>query len=273
VSNKGYEVALRWDDKISDNLSYWVGGNFSNNTNELKSLKDATLAPINGGSLSNGQWTKLLDNTSIGKPLGSFYMYDYAGFDPENGKMLYYTADGTTVTQDALDANKDKKYTGSILPSSTYGVTLGVNFKNFDFSVDGYGTSGAKVYNGKKAQRFSGENIEEAVATNFWTINNTSASNPAPFNQVPVASTYYLESGDFFRVNNISLGYKLPLAENKFLNYCRIYVNAINPFITQKFSGFSPELNGNGDPYGTQGIELDAYPTLRSLVIGANLKF
>jgi hypothetical protein len=52
-----------------------------------------------------------------------------------------------------------------------------------------------------------------------------------------VASTYYLESGDFFRVNNISLGYKLPLAENG-LSYCRVYVNAINPFITQKFSGF-----------------------------------
>jgi TonB-linked SusC/RagA family outer membrane protein len=273
VSNKGYEVALRWDDKITDNFSYWVGGNFSNNKNELKSLKDATLAPINGGDLSNGQFTKLLDNSSIGKPLGSFYVYEYAGFDPENGKMLYYTAAGTRVTQDALDANKDKKYTGSILPTSTYGVTLGATYKNFDFSVDGYGTSGAKVYNGKKAQRFSGENIEESVATNFWTVNNTSASNPAPFNQVPVASTYYLESGDFFRVNNISLGYKIPLKDNGLLNYCRVYVNAINPFITQKFSGFSPELNGNGDPYGSQGIELDAYPTLRSLVIGANLKF
>jgi hypothetical protein len=45
---------------------------------------------------------------------------------------------------------------------------------------------GAKVYNGKKAQRFSGENIEESVATDFWTVNNTSASNPAPFNQVPL---------------------------------------------------------------------------------------
>lgn len=273
VSNKGYEVSLRWDDKITDNLSYWFGGNFSNNKNELKSLKDATLAPINGGDLANGQFTKLLDNSSIGKPLGSFYLYDYARFDPENGKMLYYTAAGTAVTQDALDANKDKKYSGSILPSSTYGITLGVNYKNFDFSVDGYGTSGAKVYNGKKAQRFSGENIEDSVATDFWTVNNTSASNPAPFNQVSVASTYYLESGDFFRVNNISLGYKLPLAGNSFLSYCRVYVNAINPFITQKFSGFSPELNGNGDPYGSQGIELDAYTTLRSLVIGANLKF
>jgi hypothetical protein len=65
----------------------------------------------------------LLDNSSIGKPLGSFYLYDYAGFDPENGK-IYYTAAGTAVTQDALMLIKIKKYSGSILPSSTYGITL-----------------------------------------------------------------------------------------------------------------------------------------------------
>jgi hypothetical protein len=56
--------------------------------------------------------------------------------------MLYYTA-GTAVTQDALML-MIIKYSGSILPSSTYGITLGVNYKNFDFSVDGYGTSGQK---------------------------------------------------------------------------------------------------------------------------------
>jgi TonB-linked SusC/RagA family outer membrane protein len=271
VSNKGYEVALRWGDKINDNLSYWIGGNYSNNRNELKSLKNTTLSPINGGGLGNGQITKLLDNTSIGQPLGSFYMYEYAGFDSTNGQQLYLTADGNSVTQDALQI-ADKKYVGSILPTSTYGLTLGLNYKNFDVSVDGYGTSGSKVYNGKKAQRFSGENIEESLATDFWSVNNTTASNPGAFNQVPVASTYYLESGDFFRINNITLGYKIPF-KGELISSCRIYVNAINPFITQKFSGFSPELNGNGDPYGTQGIELDAYPTLRSLVIGANLKF
>jgi hypothetical protein len=65
--------------------------------------------------------------------------------------------------------------------------------------------------------------------------NNTGAANPAPFNQVPVASTY-LESGDFLRVNNISLGYKVPVAENSFLNYCRIYVNT---FIYTKVFWFS----------------------------------
>jgi hypothetical protein len=186
---------------------------------------------------------------------------------------LYYNASGAKVTQNALDANKDRKYVGSILPKSNYGVTLGLNYKNIDFSVDGYGTGGAKVYNGKKAQRFTGENIEASLTNNYWTAANMTATNPAPFNEVPVASTYYMESGDFFRINNITLGYKLPLKEDQFISFCRIYVNAINPFITQKFSGFSPELNGNGDPYATQGIELDAYPTLRSFVVGANLKF
>lgn len=273
VSNKGYEISLRWDDKIGENFSYWIGGNFSNNKNELTGLKEVILSPVIGGGLGNGQDTKLLDNTSIGQPLGSFYIYEYAGFDAANGKMLYYNALGEKVTQDALSATADKKYVGSILPKSNYGVTLGFAYKNFDFSVDGYGTNGAKVYNGKKAQRFAGENIEESLAMDFWTSNNLTASNPAPFNQVPVASTYYLESGDFFRINNITAGYKLPLQSTGFITACRIYVNAINPFITQKFSGFSPELNGNGDPYGTQGVELDAYPTLRSFVIGANLKF
>lgn len=274
VSNKGYEISLRWDDKINDNLSYWVGGNFSHNKNELTSLKDVQLATINGGSLGNGETTKILNNTSVGQPLGSFYMYEYAGINPTNGQMEYYNAAGDVVPQGALDKTRDRKYVGSVLPTSNYGVTLGVNYKNIDFSVDGYGTGGAKVYNGKKAQRFYGENVEASLTNDFWTPTNTTASNPAPFNLVPVASTYYLESADFFRINNITLGYKLPLKEDGFISYCRIYVNAMNPFITQKFSGFSPEVLGDGELVkGTQGVELDAYPALKTFVIGANLKF
>jgi TonB-linked SusC/RagA family outer membrane protein len=273
VSNKGYEIALRWDDKITEDLSYWVGGNYSHNKNELTGLKDVSLSQVIGGNLGNGIDTKLLYNNSVGQPLGSFYLYEYAGVDPANGNMLYYNASGQKVTQDALSATRDKKYLGSILPTSNYGVSLGIVYKNFDFSVDGYGTGGAKVYNGKKAQRFGGENIEASATNNYWTVSNKTSTNPAPSNTIPVASTYYMESGDFFRINNITLGYKLPLKEDQFISSCRLYLNAINPFITQKFSGFSPELNGDGNPYGNQGVELDAYPTLRSIVIGANLKF
>ena len=91
-------------------------------------------------------------------------------------------------------------------------------------------------------------------------------------NAVPIASDYYLESGDFFRVNNITLGYTLSKTVD-YLSNVRLYVSAINPIIIQKFSGFSPELNANGNPYDLTGVELDAYPTLRSFVFGINLKF
>ena len=57
------------------------------------------------------------------------------------------------------------------------------------------------MYNGKKAQRFTGENVEASLTNNFWTPGNANAANPKPFNEVPYASTYYLESGDFFRIN------------------------------------------------------------------------
>jgi hypothetical protein len=89
---------------------------------------------------------------------------------------------------------------------------------------------------------------------------------------VPISSDYYLESGAYFRLNNITLGYTLPKVTNT-ISSVRIYASAINPFISQKFTGYSPELNNDGDPMGSQGIELDAYPTLSSFIIGANLKF
>ena len=161
---------------------------------------------------------------------------------------------------------------GSYIPKSTFGINIGLKYKNVDFSANGYGTLGSKVYNGKKAQRFSGENIEYSVAKDFWTSTNTGSVNPAPFNAVPVASDYYLESGDFFRINNITLGYTLTKPAD-YLSSIRLYVSAINPVIIQKFSGFSPELNANGSPYALTGVELDAYPTLRSFVFGVNIKF
>jgi hypothetical protein len=67
--------------------------------------------------------------------------------------MLYYNAAGTAVTQDALMLIKIKifRFYLAFFYIRNY---FRVNYKNFDFSVDGYGTSGAKVYNGKKAQRF-----------------------------------------------------------------------------------------------------------------------
>ncbi|TRX42905.1 SusC/RagA family TonB-linked outer membrane protein [Flavobacterium restrictum] len=265
ITNKGFEIALRWDNVVNDNFKYWLGGNYSNNKNEVSNIYNPLAIKQQGGSIDNGQYTKQLE---VGQPIGSFYLWEVAGKDV-NGNFTYYDKEGGIT---ATPTELDRKFFGSSLPTYYYGINLGVEFHKFDFSVDGYGVGGNKVYNGKKAQRFGGENIEASVATDFWTSSNTNSPNPAPFNAVPLASTYYLESGAFFRINNITLGYTLPKFSNT-INGIRVYASAINPFISQKFTGYSPELNNDGNPLGTQGIELNAYPTLSSFIIGANVKF
>jgi TonB-linked SusC/RagA family outer membrane protein len=264
ISNKGYEIVARWDDFINDEFKYWVGANYSSNNNLVANVYNPFAIQQTGGEIDNGQYTK---QVAEGQPLGSFYLYEVAGYD-DSGRFTYYDKDHKITS---TPAETDRKFFGSSLPTYYYGLNLGFQFKNIDFSVDAYGVGGNKVYNGKKAQRFGNENIEVGVATDFWTSTNSAAAIPAPFNSIPLSSDYYLESGAYLRINNITLGYNLPKFSGSISNI-RIYASAINPFIAQKFTGFSPELNGDGDPMGSQGIERNAYPTLRSFIIGATIK-
>ena len=255
VTNKGFELSLKWNDAINDNLSYWVGGNFSYNKNTLSKVYNSFFTNLIGGGLGNGQWTKQVVE---GQPLGSFFVYQVTGLNPDGG---------FTYSDERVNA-------GSYLPTYTYGINFGTNYRKFDFSVDMYGVGGNKVYNGKKAQRFGGENVEYELLQNFWTPSNPNAANPTPFNEVPIASTFYVEDGSYLRVNNITIGYTLPKFIDK-INKVRIYAAAINPFIITKFSGYSPEISGsdNASPLAGAGIELDAYPTNKTFLIGLNVIF
>lgn len=251
VSNIGQELTLRWEDKISDSFMYWIGGNFSHNQNKLDKVDNSSFSNFITGDLGNGQLTK---QVLVGEALGSFYVYQVTGFD----------ADGAFTYSD------ERVNAGSYIPTYTYGLSFGGQYRQFDFSVDTYGVGGNKIYNGKKAQRFGGENIEVAVLDNFWTPSNTNASNPEPFNDVPRASTYYIEDGSFLRINNVTVGYTFKKFYDK-IDQIRLFVTALNPLIFTKYSGFSPEITG--DPLGRAGIELDAYPTNRTFLIGLNASF
>jgi hypothetical protein len=175
--------------------------------------------------------------------------------------------DGVTGLTD-----NDRINAGSYIPKITYGSNFGITYKNIDFSVDIYGVGGNKLYNGKKAQRFGGENVEVAVLDNFYTPSNPNAINPKPSNNIPRPSTYFIEDGSFLRINNLTVGYTLTnFIKN--LNNIRFYFTATNPFVFTNFSGYSPEIvgNDNANPLGRAGIELDAYPTNKTILFGLNI--
>ncbi|MDD7914126.1 SusC/RagA family TonB-linked outer membrane protein [Polaribacter ponticola] len=262
IENKGIETTLNWQDEINENLKYNVGLNFALNKNKLTKVTNPYFNESIGGDLGNGQYTK---RVRVDQPIGSFFLYDVIGID-DKGEFVYDDVNNNGITDEG-----DRKFMGSFIPKYNIGFNFGLNYRNFDLAVDTYTSLGAKVYNGKKAQRFGNENIEQSVFNNRWTSGRPSNTGSRAFNEVPLSSNYYLESADFFRINNITLGYTLKENTTNFFNRVRIYATAKNPLIIKKFSGFTPELPGGA--LGNAGIELGAYPTLRSFFIGINTSF
>ena len=275
ILNEGFEIGLNWRDTIGDDFSYFVGGTFANNKNTVQNIKPAYDGYI-GGSLANGQVTKRLTE---GQPIYSWWMYEangvwqtqdeidanphIAGAQP--GQLKYVDQNGDGKIDDA-----DKKNFGSYIPTFTYGINVGFNYKNLDFSVDGYGVGGNKVYNGLNGTRIDGgENFSTEMFNGRWTGPGTSNSKPGA-NRDSRASSYYLEDGDYFRINNITVGYTFNQVFNG-IESIRIYGTAQNPFLFTKYSGFTPEINSNGKPGETTGIELSAYPNTKSFIFGVSL--
>ncbi|WP_250253481.1 SusC/RagA family TonB-linked outer membrane protein [Chryseobacterium sp. Marseille-Q3244] len=278
VRNRGMEFSLNWADKVGQDWTYSLGANYSFNENVLTRVDtQKNIAQLSGGSLGNGEWVKLFNGSTVGHALGSFYLWEYDGLDA-NGNMKYKDLNGNGVTGRA-DAG-DRKYFNSYIPKSMLGINVSLSYKNWDFAANGYGAFGFSVYNGKKAQRSNNVNIESSVVQDYWTSSNPTGTNPKPSTDNPLASTYYLEDGDYFRINNISIGYTVKNVVD-YVKSIRFYVSAINPFIWQKYTGYSTELSGydpadaktEGDPYKMAGVELNAYPTLKSFVFGVNVNF
>ncbi len=277
VRNNGFEVILNWRNSISDDFDYNIGVNYAYNHNELTDVKP-TYDGMTGGSLSNGQITKQLKE---GQPLYGWWMWETEGVwqsteeisqnakygSPRPGHLRY-----KDQNEDGVIDNRDKVFFGSYLPSSIYGINLGINYKAFDFSLSGYGVAGNKIYNALKGTRINGgENITEDTFNNRWTAQNKSNTDPGA-DRDSYASNYYLESGNYFRINNITLGYTFKRLYNSTSNM-RLYFTAQNPFMFTKYSGFSPEIPSDGNPQLTSGIELSAYPTTRNFLFGVNVQF
>lgn len=278
VRNSGVEFSINWRDKLANGLVYEIGANYSYNKNRVLDVKP-TYNGATGGSLNDGQITKRLQE---GQPLYAWWMYEDDGVwqtqeEINNAKVKYGTPQPGQLkykdqNTDGVIDDRDKIYFGSYLPTSNYSIHLGFEYKNFDFNLDGYGVAGNKVYNGLKYGRIDGgENIAESTFKKRWTGPGSTNVHPGP-NRMPRASSYYLESGAFFRINNISLGYTFNnlIAQGTSL---RLFTTAQNPFMFTGYSGFTPEISSDGNPSLTPGIELSAYPTTRNLLFGINLQF
>ena len=131
---------------------------------------------------------------------------------------------------------------------------------------------GNKVYNAKRGVRYGGNYIVEYdVAINRWLPGSNNNKYPRAFNGVPYPTDYFVETGSFVRINNITAGYRIGAKwAEKVFSSARVFASAQNPFIYTKYTGFTPELPGNQNE---AGIELNVYPISATYTIGLNLQF
>jgi TonB-dependent starch-binding outer membrane protein SusC len=285
IRNRGLEAAVNWKNKINKDINYQVGLNITLNKNSVIGLNGGQ--PIlDGGIGAAQQYTTRTDNN---QPVGSFYVYQVLGvFQTDEEVLAYKDASGNVIQPSAAagefkyqDLNNDGKiddndrvFAGSYQPKGYLGINLGFTYKSFDFNTDIYGAFGGKIYNGKKAFRQGLlDNVEKSMAYDRWSRGSGINTEPSANGGYLPASTYFVESGDFIRVNNMTLTYNLKQewAQKIKAENAKVFIMAQNFFTFKKYSGFTPELSSNSPT--SSGIELNAYPTTKTLAFGLNIGF
>ena len=293
VENKGIEFALSYRSTGKD-FNFYVSPNVSIVRNKVLSI--AGSEPILGGfGLSDGPLTK----TEPGRPIGSFFLWEMDGIfqsmeeiesspyqtkDTRPGDVKFVDINGDNIIDD-----KDRSHAGNPFPEFTYGMQLGVNYKNFDLSAMLQGVQGNDVYflYGNFAYETQSRGFNSyADILNRWTPTNTDTNIPKVSlddrNGNRRASTRFLYDGSYMRIRNISLGYNLKsVLKWDQISAMRVYFTVQNAFTFTKYPGLDPEIQANAnDTRGlglssdlAVGIDWGTVPAPRTYVAGIKIDF
>lgn len=283
----GWELSFDWHDRAGE-FNYSAGVNLSGVKNKAVTLSG------DGPILSSDFHMDKIVRNEDGGEISRFYGYRADGIF-QNWTEVYNHTDehGNLIQPNArpgdirfLDLNHngtiddgDKTYIGRGYPKLMMGLNLSLNWRNWDFSTNFYGTFGNDIYNTSR-QRYSGasgENFPGDVLSRVWQGEGTSNDIPRlsandlnqNYNRV---SSFYIEDGSYFRCKMMQVGYTLPTRLMRGTSL-RVYLSAQNLFTVTKYSGMDPERPQNdGDAIAT-GIDWDSYPNPRTFLIGVDFKF
>ncbi|WBX97158.1 SusC/RagA family TonB-linked outer membrane protein [Chryseobacterium gambrini] len=285
MENEGVEVELGYKKNWSD-WGVSVNGNFAylkNTVTRLERGRDYIDGP---GFQSMGPVSRL----QVGESYGSFYGYNTLGIFQNQAQInSYVNANGQMILPNAkpgdfiwADTNgdgvitdADKVNLGNSVPKFTFGMTVNLNYKNWDLMVFAQGQAGNKIFQGLRRLDLLNANYQTAILDR-WTGEGTSNTTPRVTvndtnHNYTWMSNYYLQKGDYVRIKLVQLGYTLPQSatQNFGVNKLRLYVTGENLFTFTKYTGYDPEIAA-GDSFG---IDRAYYPQARTFIFGANITF
>ena len=300
VENTGVEVALNWNDQIGKDFKYNIGYNIAYNKNEVTEV-NSPQKYNNGGSDLLAQGTGYMARFEEGHPIGYFWGYKTDGVIQNEADLAAYTAtlkDGdpanshqgsglkvgdlkfVDVNGDGIVNDDDKTDLGNPTPDVTMGITLGASYKGFDINVTGYAALGQQV--ARSYRKFTDGEYENFTSEvySYWNGEGTSDKYPmfAKMNSGvnwQSISDIYIENADYFRLQNLTLGYDFKtIWKNCPFQQLRLYVAAQNLFTITGYKGMDPE---NGKSIASEswvtGVDVGNYPQPRTYMVGVNVKF
>ncbi|MBT1711987.1 SusC/RagA family TonB-linked outer membrane protein [Fulvivirgaceae bacterium PWU5] len=269
--NEGFELALNAQVARNNNFHWNVILTGAYNRNEIKSVSSdqffGTAHDITRVTEGN-----TIQRLAPGQPVAVFYGREFAGLT-EDGQWLFRNKAGDAVPAADITID-DFTYLGNSIPKYSLGLTNTFNIGKFDASILLRGAFGFKAVN---AKRMFHENLTYYARNNFFTSVTDDRVMDAP-----TFSSYYLENGAYMKVDNITVGYTLPMANSNYVQSIRFYVTGANLLTVTGFSGTDPELGVNyyaADPNAETsdgpGVESNYsyYPNTRSLTAGISLSF
>ncbi|WP_077413147.1 SusC/RagA family TonB-linked outer membrane protein [Chryseobacterium sp. JV274] len=261
IVNKGFEFSLGSEIIKNENFTWNLDINGATVNNVVK---DLPVSGINSGEVSGPGLSGVTANIyRNGYEAGSFYMYNYLGIDA-NGKYIYEDLNG----DGKIDPNDRKIFEGAI-PNFTFGINSYMKYKKFDFAFSFIGQTGGYLVN-NTALDLNINNLasDRNVLKKYY-------DSGASFANQPQLSSLYLEKSDFIRLSNVRLGYTFDMNQLKFLKSINLYVSAQNLFTITNYSGYDPLVDTNKQVQGNQslGIDYTTYPSAKTFILGATIKF
>lgn len=293
MTNTGIDLSITSRNIIKNDFNWSTTLIFSSYKNKLVKL-------INDKSSIDGKVyydNYLITHTVPGYAVGAFWGLVTDGLyrtqdDLDNSipQFGYAVAENQTwlgdvrfkdVVPDAKIDAADMTFIGSPIPKFTYGLTNAFQLKDFDLSIFIQGSYGSKIYNFLKWQierMNNGYYNQSRTVMDRYTDLNTDGALPRFTNSNTnntAMSDRYIESGSYMRVQNVTLGYKLPLkiVSKIRISSLRAYVSAQNLFTFSKYSGYDPEVGVYNNTIRLMNVDMGHYPNPRTFSIGANVAF
>lgn len=261
VSNKGIEFSLNAQIFKNTALKWYSNFNISYDVNKVEKLSNNNEDPVpfyEGALPGNGLGYAY--RIKEGGSIGDFYGARFEGFT-EDGEWIFMDLNDEV---EGYHADTDREVIGNGMPNYFVGLTNRVEYKNFDLEIFMRGAFDYQILN---VGRIYMENITKFPQSNIYT----SAIN-SPLRAPSQYSDYYLEDGDYLKIENIALGYTFNTSNLKYISYARLYASCSNVYTFTNYSGMSPELGGHAGL--TPGFDnMNFYPVTRTFTLGAIIKF